>query len=600
MAVNSDINVNLKAKDQQFSASIKKITRTLDGLGNEMNDLKNKFDKGEISLEAYEKEMKDLEKRSKTTRKALSSFGGEVKRTNNNLFRTRGGKRGKGSTSSNAGLAIQELGRGVADFNSAGGFRDINQGLRGATNNLERFAEIAVDLSRKGGGLKNVFKQLGKSLLGTGGLILGITLLLQFLPQIIKFFKGLGSESSKLKGELKKLNTELTDLRKDYFGDGKSSVEDQIIAKWDEIIKKQGEYIKELDNAATKNPATLQNANLINTGGARTGGVTLADKQFAALQQNINKFGKNRDEEAIKEKKDIAAANALYKTQSGEITRKLALAKASGVEGDDLLRLERKLLNTLELENVALETQIAHKHRLAILNKTLNFGDTPQVQSVNAGLTPAGVDTSGFPTIGGGNFDDLIQSEKIKEADRGYDEYLAKMSEVEAKNKLVTDSFKTLGRNISQSLTQSHGIAGAFFGTMIEGLLNLAAQQITSAAITSTTEAAKQGAYGATATAAAVAGAAEGAAAGGPAAPVLLPIFIAAALAAIGAALSGTGGSRGSGGRGRSSGSARASVTPTSIQGGGGNRNGGAIGVIRGNQIRYINQVEADSYSGRN
>ena len=588
MASRAGVQVEVGAKTGQFTSAMKRLQQELNKVTKGELALKRSFDKGTITLDKFEKEMRSLEKRSKTARKALSSFNKESTR-----FTTRGGKRGRGSTSSNAGFAIQELGRGIADFNSAGGFTNLNQGLRGATNNLERFAEISLDTVRQSGGVKEAFKAMGKSLLGAGGLILGITILLQFLPQIIKFFKTLRGTAAKTKDEINKLSKELSELRKSYFGDSKASVEDQILAKWDEIIEKQDKYIKIL-----KNPPKVDNTGTASFGNRQIFSIP-GSTGFDELQQTVNKFGRDRDASAIKEKQDIAAANKLYDDQMSSIKRKLEIAKSTGVEGDDLLRLEQRLLMTIKTENVELERQISLKHRLAILNNTLNFGDTPQVSSVNA-LTPAGVDGSFAPGITTGNFADLIQSEAFKKNAQGYDEYLAKMSEVEAKNKLVTDSFKTLGNNIAQALTQSHGVAGAFFGTMIQGLLDLAAQSITSAAVTSTTEAAKQGAYGATATAAAVAGAAEGAAAGGPAAPVLLPIFIAAALAAIGAALSGTGGSRGSGGRGRSSGSARASVTPTSVQGGGGNRNGGAIGVIRGNQIRYINQVEADSYSGRN
>ena len=164
------------------------------------------------------------------------------------------------------------------------------------------------------------------------------------------------------------------------------------------------------------------------------------------------------------------------------------------------------------------------------------------------------------------------------------------------------------------------GVAGAFFGTLIQGLLDLAAEAIISsgiftaseslkqAAVTTTTavsaagvgavavtEGAKQVAYGATATVAGVAGAAEGAAAGGPAAPVLLPIFIAAALAAIGAALSGTKGKVSGGGGGSKSPITPSTATPSSVQGSG-PINVNFTGAIRGQDLRLLGQIADDSY----
>ena len=221
---------------------------------------------------------------------------------------------------------------------------------------------------------------------------------------------------------------------------------------------------------------------------------------------------------------------------------------------------------------------------------------------------------------------DLGADEAMKKREAAAQSLIATLNRLEATNSLVSDSFTTLGNNIASSMTQSMGVAGAFFGTMIQGLLDLAAQAIISAITTQTTEAVKQGAmvttaatdvatsgvvvaaegvkqaaYATTAIAAGVAGAAEGAAAGGPAAPVLLPIFIAAALAAIGAALSGIGGSKG-GGASASSASASSptatTTTPKSVQRSGGG--GQLVATVRGQDLRFVLQGANDSYQAIN
>ena len=97
------------------------------------------------------------------------------------------------------------------------------------------------------------------------------------------------------------------------------------------------------------------------------------------------------------------------------------------------------------------------------------------------------------------------------------------------------------------------------------------------------------------AVAAAVAGASESAAATGPAAIFTLPTFIALGLGAVAAALSGTGANIGGSGSSSKASSAAGSINPTNaskIQGAG---NSSSV-VIRGDQLRYLNQQNTDSY----
>ena len=222
----------------------------------------------------------------------------------------------------------------------------------------------------------------------------------------------------------------------------------------------------------------------------------------------------------------------------------------------------------------------------------------PKVQSVSgsisSGLTDLGIEVTTAEVK------DLSEAFQMMVREGDIKAFLTELKEIEAVTELVSDSFDKLGASITDALTNSMGVAGAFFGTMIQGLLDLAQQAITSVLITQATEGTKQAAYGATAVAAGVAGAAAGAAAGGPAAPVLLPIFIAAALAAIGAALAGTKGkSKVSGGGGGSrSPSTATTTTPQSVQGFGGG--GQLVATVRGQDLRFVLQGANDSYQAIN
>ncbi len=72
---------------------------------------------------------------------------------------------------------------------------DANFGIMGVANNFGRLIELFQEFSRtNAGGVNEAFRRLGKSLLGVGGIIVGVQLFLSFAP---KLFKMLGEWLSK-------------------------------------------------------------------------------------------------------------------------------------------------------------------------------------------------------------------------------------------------------------------------------------------------------------------------------------------------------------------------------------------------------------------
>jgi len=78
---------------------------------------------------------------------------------------------------------------------------DASYGIQGVANNIGRLTELFQEFSNTGGegGVLGAFKQLGKSLLGVGGLIVGFQLLLSFMPKIIKKFEELSAAANILR-----------------------------------------------------------------------------------------------------------------------------------------------------------------------------------------------------------------------------------------------------------------------------------------------------------------------------------------------------------------------------------------------------------------
>ena len=76
---------------------------------------------------------------------------------------------------------------------------DAAYGMQGIANNLGRLLELGQEFARTGkGGFLGAFKELGKSLLGFGGVIVGIQLLLSYSPKLYKMFKDWATQVTKV------------------------------------------------------------------------------------------------------------------------------------------------------------------------------------------------------------------------------------------------------------------------------------------------------------------------------------------------------------------------------------------------------------------
>ena len=119
----------------------------------------------------------DSKQAAKQTKKTQDSIDGLTQSVKNNSKAT---KNNRTQTGLNNTILI-ETGRVASD---------AAYGMQGMANNIGRLIELGQEYARTGeGGLLGAFKTLGKSLMGVGGIIIGIQLLLSFLPQIIKKFK---------------------------------------------------------------------------------------------------------------------------------------------------------------------------------------------------------------------------------------------------------------------------------------------------------------------------------------------------------------------------------------------------------------------------
>ena len=86
---------------------------------------------------------------------------------------------------------------------------DASFGFQGMANNIGQLVSLFQISAQNAGGFAATIKELGRSLLGTGGLLIGVQLLISFLPKIEKLFKKSKTAVEEETEALKKNNEEM-------------------------------------------------------------------------------------------------------------------------------------------------------------------------------------------------------------------------------------------------------------------------------------------------------------------------------------------------------------------------------------------------------
>lgn len=157
----------------------------------------------------------------------------------------------------NTGLAKSELGLASATGKSSAAFKatrtqaglnnailletgrlasDASYGFTAIANNLSQVVTLFTSFSATAGGFNNSMKQLLKSLWGTGGLLIGVQLLISYLPDIIKKYKQWSNGTDDVTEAQKELTSTLDDLIKKGTDNNESLVENGRVQT--ELVRK--------------------------------------------------------------------------------------------------------------------------------------------------------------------------------------------------------------------------------------------------------------------------------------------------------------------------------------------------------------------------
>ena len=131
---------------------------------------------------------------------------------------------------------------------------DASYGFTAIANNLSQVISLFQSFARTNGGVIESFKQLGKSLFGVGGIMIGVQLLISFGPKLLKMFKELSGSVNILKEAFKDAGEGIAtqvgnfEIYIDKLQDSTESQEQQEIAL-KKLKKEFPEFIKQLDES---------------------------------------------------------------------------------------------------------------------------------------------------------------------------------------------------------------------------------------------------------------------------------------------------------------------------------------------------------------
>lgn len=114
---------------------------------------------------------------------------------------------------------------------------DASFGFTAIANNLSQIVSLGTSFVNTTGSFKTAMKELGQSLLGTGGVLIAVQLLISFLPKIIKFFTKASEEAKKFEEEMRNATKAIDDqiavfdrLSSEYsqYGTSTDSLREQV------------------------------------------------------------------------------------------------------------------------------------------------------------------------------------------------------------------------------------------------------------------------------------------------------------------------------------------------------------------------------------
>lgn len=276
---------------------------------------------------------------------------------------TKGLKQNRAQSGLNNAILI-EMGRTASD---------AQYGFQGMANNIGRIVELGQEFARTGaGGLRGALSTLGKSIMGTGGILIGVQLLISFLPTLQKKFKEWRNNTEELDEATKKLFQSTVNLTEEAKEFNETLVDQEKSAvKSVKELSKIGRRYKSLEGLTSRQKANQQGVN------------TAVEKHIKILES----LGIEIDKTRLKENeyyKDLEKKANLIENQVeaiGFLKEEIAIG---GLFGDlspvDIARLNlEEFVKTQELLGVEKENYVKSLKYKQLVSKVIKA----QIESEN-------------------------------------------------------------------------------------------------------------------------------------------------------------------------------------------------------------------------
>jgi len=400
MAQSEKIIISVELRDKGVTTGSKKAKDSIDGL----TESAKRLAKAEKEL-AFQESAEGQQLAALTIKKQLAA------KANRELAlatakNTKATKQGKTQTGLNNAI-LTEAGRAASD---------AQYGMQGMSNNLGQLATLMSQHADTQGGFVASFKELGKSLMGTGGILIAIQLFISFLPMIEKWYKKITSaaddfiesltsqqallstvskkllddnttleERKSILESLKKDNKELYDL---LVEDGKERGNtNETIKKYlgllknEELIRKN---IEKINNEIKETSDDINEQNEIAKNAAKN--ILFFTKQ---IEEGVRGAGKSRSQNQTAEKEALEKINKLeerkvkfandvleLQQESAKIRKELGI----GEEAEEEIKQDRKRVEAIEtnfswrakLSNNWFANQVKNQMKLATTAKKMD------------------------------------------------------------------------------------------------------------------------------------------------------------------------------------------------------------------------------------
>lgn len=558
---------------EKTSAELKDNINVTNGYKKAIEDLNNEYKKGSISSKEYQKQLSNLKRDEKESAVVTTNLRKELA----NLKRE---QKDLGGATSVLSKRTADGGNALMQFSRIA--QDAPFGIQGIGNNITETVTQFGYLQKSAGGTGAALKAVASSMLGSGGILLAVSLVTSGLTYMAQNGLTVGDVFDKLTGTFDENAKALSDINKEAAktaGEEVANIKAYVSVAQDRTLSDekrllavkqlQSEYPSYFGNLSTE---TVLNGNLAGTieevskalfERARASAVAgklgeNAAKRLELEEKREKAIQKIREAQAKSEKDGsvFAAGNRFnlkaavddYKNITSEIRELDAQSKKLG---NTQAKSTKESITLLEEQTEAEKILAAAKAKAAEdaakkseLKKTNPANITAQFTGLDTQLKAQDLVDVNSISVVTGELDEFgnkikgiaeISVPAIELRPVVTSEFIASLERANETAKIVSgaigSSISELANQMQSSLQTGNAVLDAFVGSLIGSLAQIAQAQLTSLITEKFINTAKIQTNQAVSTANAVTAATSTAAAAGPAAAIVLPGLVGGAIA---------------------------------------------------------------------